>query len=303
MGGSLQVLDGVRLNFSPGGLVFMNITLALVMFGVALEIDLRNFMKVLSRPKPVFVGLFAQYIILPFTTFLLVMLIHPTPSVALGMILVASCPSGNIANFLTLLSKGNVELSITLNAIATILAVFLTPLNFAFYGNMFASHIMMPISIDPEQMVQTVFLLLGLPLILGAFFTWAFPVLAHKIMKPMKVISLVAFMAFVVAALGANFDHFLKYIYLIIFIVLIHNAMVISAGFLLAKLTKLETMNIKTITIESGIHNSGLALVLIFNPKIFNGLGGMAFVAAWWGIWHIISGLALAAFFRKRVSL
>ncbi len=300
---NLGVLDGVRLNFSEGGLLFMNFTLALIMFGVALEIDVHKFKAVIIKPKPVFIGLIAQYLMLPLITFLLVMLLRPTPSVALGMILVASCPSGNIANFLTWMAKGNVELSVTLNAIATLLAVFLVPLNFSFYGNLYnqAQHIIVPISIDGWQMLKTVFLLLGLPLILGTLFAWRFPTLAKKITKPMKSISLIVFFGFIIAALSANFSHFLRYIHLIILLVFVQNAIVVLAGYLLARASKLELNNIKTITIESGIHNSGLALVLIFNPKLFNGLGGMAFIAAWWGIWHIIVGLGIAHYFSKKL--
>ena len=302
---SLESLDNIRLNFSEGGLFIMNITLALIMFGVALDIDLHNFKTVFVKPKAIITGLAAQYIILPFVTFILALIINPSPAVALGMILVASCPSGNIANFLTLMSKGNIELSISLNAIASLFAIFLTPLNFAFYGHLYShsEHLLVPIAINGWQMFQTVFLLLGLPLILGSLFAMRFPIVAQKIRKPMKTVSLIVFFGFIVAALGANFNYFLAYIDLIIFIVFIHNALVITCGFLLAKAVKLDIASIKTITIESGIHNSGLALVLIFNPKLFNGIGGMAFVAAWWGIWHIITGLALATFFSKRNTL
>jgi bile acid:Na+ symporter, BASS family len=304
MNKTMSILDGVRLNFSEGGLLFMNLTLALIMFGVALEIDVHKFKAVILKPKPVIIGLIAQYLMLPLITFLMALLIRPTASIALGMILVASCPSGNIANFLTWMAKGNVELSITLNAIASLLAIFLTPLNFSFYGNLYneAQHIMVPISIDGWQMLKTVFLLLGLPLILGTLFSWRFTSLARKITKPMKTISLIVFVGFIVAALSANFSYFLRYIHLIILLVLLQNAVVIMVGYLLARFAKLELSNIKTITIESGIHNSGLALVLIFNPKLFNGLGGMAFIAAWWGIWHIIVGLGLAHYFSKKIA-
>jgi len=302
MVGSLKELDDIRLNFSEAGLMFMNFTLALIMFGVALEIDIRNFKTVFTRPKPVIVGLVAQYLMLPLFTFLLVLLLHPTPSVALGMILVSACPSGNIANFLTWMAKGNVELSITLNALATLLAVFLTPLNFSFYGNLYndAEHILVPITIDAWQMVKTVFLLLGLPLLLGTLFAWRYPGMAKKITRPMKTISLVVFAGFIVAALSANFSYFLKYIQRIILLVMIQNIVVIVAGNFLARLNRLALRDVKTITIESGIHNSGLALILIFNPKLFNGIGGMAFIAAWWGIWHIIVGLGIAQYFSKK---
>lgn len=298
----MEVLDGIRLNFSKEGLFLLNIILALIMFGVALEIKAENLRRIIVNPKPVLVGLFSQYVVMPAFSFLCVMLLHPSPSVALGMILVAACPGGNISNFLSAHAKGNIELSVTLTAIITIVAVFFTPFNFAIYGSLYseASHIMMPIEIDAWEMVKAVLMLMGIPLTLGMLFTWKFPTIARKITKPMKIFSLLAFMGFIAVAFSANFHYFLKYIHLIIILVFIQNSVAFLTGYLTAKSFRLAWKDAKTISIESGIHNSGLGLVFIFNPRLFNGLGGMAFVAAWWGIWHLIAGLGLATFFAKK---
>jgi bile acid:Na+ symporter, BASS family len=302
MVGNLEVLDGIRLNFSEGGLLFLNITLAFIMFGVALEIKVENLKTVLTNPKPILVGLFSQYIVMPAVSFLVVLLLHPSPSVALGMILVAACPGGNISNFLSLLAKGNIELSVSLTAIITIVAVFFTPFNFALYGSLYseASHIMMPIHISLWEMLRAVGILLGIPLVLGMSFSWRFPNLTKRISKPMKILSLVVFFGFIVAALSANFGYFLKYVHLLILLVFVQNAMAFLSGYLTGRTFKLARNDIKTISIESGIHNTGLGLALIFNPRLFNGLGGMAFVAAWWGIWHIIAGLGVAYYYSRR---
>jgi len=272
------------------------------MFGVALGIKPENLKKIILSPKPILVGLFSQYIVMPAFSFLCVMILHPSPSVALGMILVAACPGGNISNFLSSHAKGNIELSVTLTAIITIVAVFFTPFNFALYGRLYseASHIMMPIKIDAWEMIKAVFMLLGIPLIAGMFFSWKFPVLAKRLTKPMKIFSLVAFSGFIVVAFSSNFSYFLKYIHLIVILVFIQNSLAFLTGYLTAKSFKLSWKDAKTISIESGIHNSGLGLVLIFNPRLFNGLGGMAFVAAWWGIWHLIAGFGLATYYSKR---
>lgn len=301
---TLQVLDGIRLNFSEDGFLFLNIILALIMFGVALEIKPVNFRIIATNPKPVLVGFLAQHILVPAVTFLLVMILRPTPSIAMGMILVAACPGGNISNFLSLMAKGNVELSVSLTAISTIVAVVMTPFNFAFYGGLYteASHLLIPISIDAWEMVKTVFILLGIPLIVGMLTAWKFPAFARKLNKPMRIFSLLVFAIFVFAALAANFSYFLRYIHLIFLIVLVQNASAFFTGHYTAKLFRLGTTDIKTIGIESGIHNSGLALVLIFNPNLFNGLGGMAFIAAWWGIWHIVAGMGLAAYYAKKMK-
>jgi BASS family bile acid:Na+ symporter len=96
---ALQVLDHVRLNFSPTGLFALNVTIAFVMFGVALDIRIKHFKDLFMSPKPVIVGVISQFFLLPAVTFLFVVLLNPTPTVALGMILIASCPGGEYFKF------------------------------------------------------------------------------------------------------------------------------------------------------------------------------------------------------------
>lgn len=298
----MEILDWIRLNFSKGGLLFMNITLAFIMFGVALEIKLKHFKEIIRKPKSAIIGVISQFIALPALTFLLVIILKPTPSVALGMILVAACPGGNISNFISSLSKANIELSVSLTAFATLSAIILTPLNFAFWGNLYSgtADMVVPIKIDVWEMMQTVFILLGIPIVLGTWFAHKFPVITSKIIKPLKWFSLLAFMGFILAAFASNFQFFLDYIHFILLIVFIHNLLALTTGFSLATLFGLPKTDRRTLTIETGIQNSGLGLVLIFNPNLFDGLGGMAFIAAWWGIWHIISGLLVASFWSRK---
>ncbi|MFP4620397.1 MAG: bile acid:sodium symporter family protein [Bacteroidales bacterium] len=299
---ALQVLDEVRLNFSPSGLMILNIALAFIMFGVALEINIQNFKKILKHPKSAILGFFSQFLILPALTFLLILLIQPTPSVALGMLLVAACPGGNISNFISHLAGGNTALSVTLTGFATVGSIFLTPLNFAFWGGLYekASNLIMPIEIDPLLMLQTVIILLGIPMVLGVLFARKFPETTKRINRPIKIISIFIFAGFVVVAFSNNFTYFLKYIHLIFLIVLAHNALALLAGFTISSAFNLPRPDRRSVTIETGIQNSGLALVLIFNPNLFGGVGGMAFIAAWWGIWHIIAGMFIAGIWSKK---
>ncbi len=299
---TLESIDWIRLNFSPTGLFIMNVTIAFIMFGVALGIKLSHFKLVVQKPKSVVIGFISQFVLLPLLTFILILIIRPTPSVAMGMILVAACPGGNISNFMTSIAKGNVALSISLTAIATASAIFMTPLNFAFWGSLYTetANMVIPISINPIEMLKTVVILLGIPVVLGVLFSDQFPETTNKIMKPMRYISMTLFLGFVVAAFSSNFSYFLQYIHLIFLIVLAHNAMALLIGFGISTFFKLPRKDRRTLTIETGIQNSGLGLVLIFNPNLFDGLGGMAFIAAWWGIWHIVSGLAMSFFWSKR---
>lgn len=308
---ALEVLDHIRLNFSPSGLFALNIVIAFVMFGVALNIKWQHFKDVIMKPKSAIVGIISQFVLLPVVTFLFVLILNPTPTVALGMILIASCPGGNISNFMSSMAKGNVALSVSLTAVATLAATFMTPLNFALWGKMYlnyynssgAGSYLVPIQIDFMQMVQTVIILLGLPVIAGLIFSQYLPILTQKIKKPIKQISILIFIAFVIVLLSANFNHFISFIHLIFLIVLIHNTLALLTGFSFASLMKLPRTDRRTITIETGIQNSGLALVLMFNPKIFPPeleLGGMTFIAAWWGVWHIVSGLAISGIWSKK---
>lgn len=311
----LTQLDNIRLNFNPEGLFVLNITIGVIMFGVALGIRFSNFRKIVTMPKPVIVGVLSQFLVLPAMSFLFVILMkdYITQGVAMGIILVAACPGGNISNFISSLAKGNVELSVSLTAISTVLAVFLTPLNFAFWGGLYieygnshlGSELLKPITIDKLQMFISVFVILGLPLILGMLFSWKLPKLTEKIIKPIQTISILIFMSFVIIAFIKNYDYFINFIQWVIIVVLLHNAIALLSGFSLASIFGITRRNRRSITIETGIQNSGLALVLLFNDKIFDPdlpIGGMLFIAAWWGIWHIISGLSLA-FLLKRVPL
>jgi BASS family bile acid:Na+ symporter len=309
---ALLQLDPIRINFAAAGMHTINIVLGFIMFGVALNLKLKDFTVLIKNPKSTIVGLFSQVIALPLMTFLLVLILSNfiTPTVAMGMILVAACPGGNISNFMTSYAKGNTELSIGLTASTTLLATISTPFNFAFWGGLYmkfisnrAGQYLQPLEIDNSQMFETVFILLGIPLILGILFAKYFPQITEKLKKPIQYLSIVFFIVMIVLAFANNLELFLKYIYYVFFIVLIHNFLAFMTGYLLGFLFKVPKRDRRTITIETGIQNSGLGLVLLFNTKIFPqdmALGGMLFITAWWGIWHIVSGLSLSTYWSKR---
>lgn len=294
----LLPLDGITLNFNEAGLLVMNITIAFVMFGVALGIKKNHVKDVTSRPKSIIIGLISQFVLMPLMTFLLVIALKFPVSISLGMILVAACPGGNISNFITSVAKGNVALSVSLTAFSDLGSIIMTPLSFTLWGNLYIntlSDLTDPIHIPFFDVLKTITLLMAVPLLLGFWFRNKFPELTKKIFKPTKVISFIIFIGFIIGAIAANFKYFSDYFWLLLPIVLVHNLLALTTGFSIAKLMKQPLINVKTITIETGIQNSGLALVLIFNEGIFKGgLGGAAFIAAMWGIWHIISGLTIS---------
>ncbi|WP_238934554.1 bile acid:sodium symporter family protein [Aurantibacter crassamenti] len=289
------LLDTVHINFNSENIWLLNCALALVMFGIALEISPSDFKTLVKSPRPVFTGIISQFILLPAVTFLIVYFVAPTPSIALGMFMVAACPGGNISNFITHLAKGNTALSISLTAVATLLAIVMTPLNLQFWGGLYepTATVLKEISVSPFEMFKLVSLLLGIPLIVGMLVNQYQKALAKKLAKVLKITSVIIFIVLVLLAFYSNLDIFTEYIFYVFWIVLLHNLVAFLTGFSFAKIMGLSNVNTRTITIETGIQNSGLGLLLIFT--FFEGLGGMALLAAFWGIWHLISGLILAA--------
>ncbi|MDF1517384.1 MAG: bile acid:sodium symporter family protein [Lutibacter sp.] len=293
-------LDSLKINFDTEGLWVLNITLAIIMFGVALGITKDDFKRLFQNPKILLTGVISQFILLPLITFIFIKLVNPMPSIALGMMMVASCPGGNISNFMTQMAKGNSALSISLTAFSTLVCLVMTPFNLYFYGNLYAptAEILQTIELNPWELVKLVTLILGIPLILGMWVKNAKPALAVKLAKILKPISLVIFMLFIVIAFYDNFDIFINYIHYVLILVIVHNLLALATGFYFAKLMKLSFTDQKTLAIETGIQNSGLGLLLIFS--FFNGLGGMALLVAFWAIWDIFSGLALAGYWSKQ---
>ena len=293
-------LDSLKINFDTEGLWVLNITLAIIMFGVALGITMDDFKRLFQNPKILLTGVISQFILLPLVTFVFIKLVNPMPSIALGMIMVAACPGGNISNFMTQMAKGNSALSISLTAFSTLVCLVMTPFNLYFYGNLYAptAEILQTIELSPWELVKLVTLILGIPLILGMWVRKSKPDLSVKLAKILKPISLVIFMLFIVIAFYENLDIFINYIEYVLILVIVHNLLALATGFYFAKLMKLTFTDQKTLAIETGIQNSGLGLLLIFG--FFNGLGGMALLVAFWAIWDIFSGLAIATYWSKQ---
>lgn len=287
-------LDKIHINFNEQSLWVLNIALAMVMFGIALDISLDDFRRLVRKPKPLFIGVLSQFILLPAVTFVLVLLVEPLPSIALGMFMVAACPGGNISNFISHLAQGNIALSVSLTAVATLLAVVMTPLNLQFWGSFYGptADLLQEVAISPISMIKLVALILGLPLILGMSLNYIRPNWAMKTAKVLKALSLIFFIVLIFVALYDNRDIFMDYVLYVFWIVVLHNLLAFVTGYSVASVLGLSQKNKRTIAIETGIQNSGLGLLLIFS--FFDGMGGMALLAAFWGIWHLVSGLTLA---------
>lgn len=294
------MLDTVQINFNPGSFVLLNGLLALMMFGASLSVKLSDFKVLAQAPKAPIIGLMAQFVLLPLLTFGITQLIDIHPSMALGMILVASCPGGSFSNIITWLARGHLATSVSMTGISTLAALFMTPLNFAFYAGLDpeTAAILARISVQPSEIMTLILMVLVLPLIAGMAVGRAFPVSALKLDAPFRWLSMLLFLAFVVIAFASNGGLFMQYAQYFIALVVLHNALALSIGYGTARLMNLNEDQVRAVTLEVGIQNSALGLIIVFN--FFPDLGGMMLITAFWGVWHLISGLIVAMFWAKR---
>ncbi|GGG88961.1 symporter [Polaribacter pacificus] len=295
-------IDEIKINFDSSQLWVLNIAIGIIMFGVALGISIDDFKRLFKNPKIVFVGILSQFILLPAATFLVIILIQPHPSFALGMMMIAACPGGNVSNFYSKMAGGNAALSVSLTAFATLICIVMTPLNLEFWGSMYepTATILKTIKLNPYDLFKLVSLILGIPLICGMLVKHYHSEMAKKIEKILKPLSMLVFVALIFIAFSQNLDVFANHIHLVLFLVIFHNIFAFIIGYYTAKIFGLNIRDRKTISMETGIQNGGLGLLLIFG--FFEGLGGMALLAAFWGVWDVFSGMVLATYWGYKAK-
>ncbi|UIP28136.1 bile acid:sodium symporter family protein [Photobacterium sp. TLY01] len=278
---------------SSTSLLLLNLILAMMMFGIALSLKPADFRQVIRQPKGPLTGLAAQFVLMPALTWLLTLLVPMPAEVALGLILVASCPGGSFSNIVTYLAKGNTAMSISMTGIASVAAAFMTPFNFMFYAGMNpqTAQLLKQIAVPPESLLMMVALVLALPLALGLICSQIAPGFAKRSEPFFRIISLLTLFSFVAIALVSNWPRFIAGASVFLLAVIVHNALALGIGWLCARVMKLPVADRRAITLEVGLQNSGLGLGIIFT--FFGDLTGMAIIAAGWGIWHLISGMGL----------
>jgi BASS family bile acid:Na+ symporter len=296
-------LDDVTLNLDAGARSGLSLILALMMFSVGLGLRVDDFRRVLRRPGLILFGTALQVAALPALTFLLTFLIAPTASIALGMMVVAACPGGNASNVLTQAARGDAALSVSLTALASSLAVITTPFNIVFWAGLQPStaHLLTAIGLDRTAFLTETALTLGLPLAFGLLLAERASPLAARIRKPLHTFALLALGGFIVSALITNGSPLAAAGWFIFPVLVIQDAMALGLGYAAARAAGLDDPARRAFTFETGIRNSGLGLVILLGH--FKGLGGAALITAGWGVWHLISGGVLAAWWSQRPPL
>ncbi|MBK8294792.1 MAG: bile acid:sodium symporter family protein [Solirubrobacterales bacterium] len=293
-------IDDVRIDFSDTSLLILSIVLAIVMLGIAMDTKVSDFREVRRMPKAMAVGIAAQFILLPAITFCLTLLLDVRGSIAMGMILVASCPPGGTSNILTYRSGGNVALSVSMTGISSLIAIFVMPLNVAFWGGLQpeASKILEDVDLSALEMLAHVVLVIGIPFIIGLTIAHRKPEFTARLHPWVKRFSLWALVGFILFALVGNIAVFWPYIPIVALVVFLHDTLALGLGYGIAASFGLDEFNRRAITFEVGVRYAGLGLGMVFT--FFDGIGGMALVAGWWGIWDLIAGLALSSWWARR---
>lgn len=290
----------IEVSFSPGNLLMLNAILAGMIFGVSLKLTPADFMRVVRQPRAPLAGLLAQFFLLPAGTCLATALLKVPAELALGMILVASCPGGSFSNVMTWLSRASVPVSVSMTAVSSLAAIVMTPLNFSLYGylNPHTRPLLRDIALDPLNLIALVALVLVLPLILGMVIGGRHPRLAERADKPMRAVTLLVFLLFVVVAFANNLDNVIRFAGQLLILVAAHNVFALLLGYGAARLMRLPQDERRAVTLEVGIQNTALGLSIIFT--FFPEAGGMMLIAGFWSFWHLLAGMTLALIWSRR---
>lgn len=298
--GAASNLEALRLSLGQGGQTGIKVLIAVFLLGVALDVRLADLRAVVRRPLVLVGGLAAQFAVLPALTLLLCRALDVGGSVALGMLLIACCPAGNLSNLLTHRAHGDVALSIALTTASNLLAVVATPLAFGFWAARYpaADALLNDIRLDPVEMGVEVALLIGLPFAIGIAVAARRPGLAARLRRPVEIAVLVALLLVIVAGLATRGGVIVEHLDEVALPAIIQNAVVLLVGYAVGRAFLLPPQGVRAMTFETGIRNTALGLVLAL--AYFDQLGGVALVVAFWALWDVLTGLLLSTYWRRR---
>ena len=265
--------------------------LSLAMFSMGLTLKIDNFIKIFKDFKIIFLGVSLQFLLMHFLGFTLVKIFSLEQLIAIGVILVGCAPGGTASNVICYLARGDVALSISLTICSTILAVFLMPTIFWIYTG---SNIEIPFF----QMIISIFKIVIIPVILGVFLNSINFIDLKKIKLCLPLIAVLSILFIITIIIASNSDQIFKHGPKIFLIVICHNLLGFFLGFFLSKKMKYSEKISRTIAIEIGMQNSGLATALAI--KYFGTLSALA--GAFFSIWHNISGPLIATYWKNKTK-
>lgn len=299
-------IDQLQFTFDAAAVRALNVMLAAIVFGAALDVRVDDFRRVVSSPKGPLIGALAQFLLLPAVASLIIWLIRPAPSFGLGLLLVAACPGGAVSNFIAMLARANVALSLTVSAFSTLIAMVMTPLIFFFWGsvNPVTVTLLREISVDPLQIAVAALYMLVVPTLAAMAVRHWRPAVADRLLGPVRTIGMVLLIAFIAAGIAGNLrqmngalDVLAAALPSALVVIVLVNVAGLLVGYGVSRLAGLPHYDAKSVSLETGLQNAGFGLVLVF--QFFGGIGGMALIVGFWGVWQLISGLALALWWGR----
>ena len=284
------------INVNQNQMILLKVMLGLIMFGIALKLDISEFSRLIKRPKPILIGLVGQLVLLPALTLVLVYTLKISAPIALGLFVVASCPGGNLSNLLSDIAGGDLEYSVSMTSISSFFGPFTIPLNIFFWSSLYGptKSLVSSISLDITTMYIDVFLTLGVPLMTGMILSAKMPNVTNKIAPMIGRLSVVILAVFVIGAAKKYWPFFKSSYQLMLPLTMGHNFLAMIMGYLLAfSLTKKQQ---KTLTFEVGMQNSGIGLAIIL--QYFNKDPITTIVCCWWAVIHMTNGLIVIGFWK-----
>lgn len=289
------ILFSVIAYLSPthfSGLTYLIVpVLGIIMFGMGTTLTLDDFRRILVRPHDVGIGIAAQYIIMPFIGFALAELFGLDPMLAAGVVLVGSCPGGTASNVIAYLAKGDVALSVTMTSVSTLISPIMIPFLMYVYAGQWINVAVYSLFISTVKIII-------LPVILGVATRILLRDKIAYVLPVLPSVSAVSIIFIVAVIVGANAASIAAVGLSIAVIVILHNSLGLSIGYLVARLSGMDTAKSRTVSIEVGMQNSGLAVALA--NLHFGALAALP--GAVFSVWHNISGSTIAWWWRKHTA-
>jgi len=279
--------------------LMLSISLGFTMLAVALDLKPADFAFVRTHPRSVLFGSVVQLLGLPALTFALIWILSPPPGIALGMLIIASCPGGSVSNLLTRIGRGDTAYSVSLTMISTVFAGLLLPFTILFWTSLYrpTADLLNEIELDRVKFVISTAVTLILPLFAGVWVAHKYPVLAAKLNRVFLPTAIAILVILIVTGILTNRALIVDYAGTIFPIVILHNGLAFLLGYTSGKFA-LDARKTRALTFEVGIQNTGLGLIIVLAQ--FGGIGSAAVIVGTWSIWHIFAGFLLANIFRFR---
>ena len=270
---------------------WINWLLGIVMFGMGLTLKMSDFKVVFSRPKDIIIGFIAQFTLMPLIAFVLTKAFQLPTEIAVGVILVGTCPGGTSSNVMTYLSKGDVPLSVGMTAVSTLFAPLMTPLLTLLYAGQ-------RVDVNAVAMFLSIVKVVLVPIALGLVCNYFFGKLTREIVRILPLISTLAIIMIIASVVSANSARLKTVGAMVVVVVVLHNLLGYAAGYGVGKLLRLDATKCRALSIEVGMQNSGLATSLAathFAQYPLATIPGAVF-----SVWHNISGAVYANFLASR---